>query len=331
MGQSAAVSRDASTEVVGMGSCGVDYFAIVPSLLGAYEKINVERTEIHAGCVTGNNLTQMARLGASAGWLGLLGDDQSGLLVTKAFTEDGLDLSGIEVVPGEQSTFTWIPVDARGERCIYMFPNVNGKLTASQVRTRFASHIRAAKHFHTEASQLPLPPVVAGMQIAREAGVRVIFDLDVAPSYFASAKLGAADELVAALQLVDVLKPCKAAAREITGETDYEKIATKLLSLGPKTVAVTMGSEGALLASGGEMKHVPAFQVKVVDSTGAGDAFMGGLSFGLLRGWDLATAGLFANACAAMCCTRIGARAMGSLEEVASLVHAQRPGQVAVF
>jgi sugar/nucleoside kinase (ribokinase family) len=316
---------------VGIGSCGVDYFAIVPSLLGADEKINVERTEIHAGGVTGNNLTQVARLGASAGWLGLLGDDESGRLITRAFTEDGLDLSGIEVLPGEQSTFTWIPVDARGERCIYMFPNVNGKLTASQVRTRFASHIRGAKHFHTEASQLPLPPVVAGMQIAREAGVRVIFDLDVAPSYFASAKLGAAEELVAALQLVDVLKPCKAAAREITGETDYEKIAIKLLSLGPKVVAVTMGSEGALLASGAEMKHVAAFQVKVVDSTGAGDAFMGGLSFGLLRGWDLQTAGLFANACAAICCTRVGARAMGSFEEVTSLVHAQRPGQAAAF
>ncbi len=331
MGQSEAGSREVSTEVVGIGSCGVDYFAIVPSLLGADEKINVERTEIHAGGVTGNNLTQVARLGATAGWLGLLGDDESGRLITRAFTEDGLDLSGIEVVPGEQSTFTWIPVDARGERCIYMFPNVNGKLTGSQVRTRFAKHIRGAKHFHTEASQLPLAPVVSGMQIAHDSGVRVFFDLDVAPSYFASAKLGSADELLAALKLVDVLKPCKAAAREITGETDYEKIATKLLKLGPKVVAVTMGSEGALLASGGKMEHVPAFQLKVVDSTGAGDAFMGGLSFALLRGWDLRNAGLFANACAAICCTRVGARAMGSLEEVTSLVHAQRPGQAAEF
>lgn len=140
-------------------------------------------------------------------------------------------------------------------------------------------------------------------------------------------RLGAADELVAALQLVDVLKPYKAAAREITGWTSYEKIATKLLSLGPKVVAVTMGSERSLLARGGEMKHVPAFQVKVVDSNGAGDAFMGGLSFGLLRGWDLQTAGLFANACAAICCSRVGARAMGYLEEVTSLANRQRPGQ----
>src|SRR6202171_4386407 len=281
------------TTVVGIGSCGIDYFAIVPRLLGPEEKINAERIEIHAGGVTGNNLTQVARLGAKAGWLGLIGDDESGRLITRAFAEDGLDLSGIEIIPGEKSTFTWIPVDAQGERCIYMFPNVNGKLSAEQVRTRFAAQIRAAKHFHTEASQLPLAPIREGMQVARDAGVRVLFDLDVAPSYFAHAKLGTEEDLLASLQLVDVLKPCKAAAREITGETDYEKIATKLLALGPKVVAVTMGAEGALIASAGKMAHVPAFKVNVVDTTGAGDAFMGGLSYALLQDWDHRRVGSF--------------------------------------
>ena len=218
-----------ATKVVGIGSCGVDYFAIVPRLLGPEEKINADRLEIHAGGVTGNNLTQVGRLGISAGWLGLIGDDDSGRLITKAFADDGLDLSGIEVIKGEQSTFVWIPVDPQGERCIYMFPNVNGQLSAEQVRRLFSSHITQARHFHTEASQLPLAPVKEGMQIARGAGVRVIFDLDVAPSYFAQAKLGSEDELIEALRLVDVLKPCKAAAREITGETDYEKMAAKLL------------------------------------------------------------------------------------------------------
>src|SRR6202163_5140103 len=264
------------TKVVGIGSCGVDYFAIVPRLLGPEEKINADRMEIHAGGVTGNNLTQVGRLGISAAWLGLIGDDDSGRLITKAFADDGLDLSGIETIQGEHSTFVWIPVDSQGERCIYMFPNVNGKLTAEQVRRLFFSHITQARHFHTEASQLPLPPIREGMRIAREAGVRVIFDLDVAPSYFAQAQLGAETELLEALQLVDVLKPCKAAAREITGETDYEKMAAKLLALGPKVVAVTMGAEGSLLASANTMDHVPAFNVSVIDSTGAGAAFMGG-------------------------------------------------------
>jgi|SRR5580700_1938170 len=319
------------TQVVGIGSCGVDYFAVVPRLLGPEEKINAERLEIHAGGVTGNNLTQVGRLGVSAGWLGLIGDDDSGRLITKAFADDGLDLSGIEVIKGEQSTFVWIPVDAQGERCIYMFPNVNGKLTAEQVRSRFAAHIAGAKHFHTEASQLALPPITEGMKIARESAVRVIFDLDVAPSYFSQAGLGSEEELIESLKLVDVLKPCKAAAREITGQEEYEKMAEKLLALGPKIVAVTMGAEGCLLAGSGKMVRVPPFQVKVVDSTGAGDAFMGGLSFGLLQGWDFQRVGTFANACAAICCTKVGARSMGKRDEVMALIKSQRPGEAANF
>jgi ribokinase len=320
-----------ATQVVGIGSCGIDYFAIVPRLLAAEEKINADRLEIHAGGVTGNNLTQVARLGATAAWLGLIGDDESGRLITKAFVDDGLDVSGVATIKGEQSTFTWIPVDARGERCIYMFPNINGKLSPEQVRDRFAPHIRSAKHFHTEASQLPLPPILEGMRLAREAGVRVIFDLDVAPGYFAAAKLGTAEDLIAALRYVDVLKPCKTGAREITGETDYEKIANTLLALGPKVVAVTMGADGALIASAGKMVHLPAFKVNVVDSTGAGDAFMGGLSYGLLQGWDERSAGLFANACGAICCSNIGARAMGKFDEVVALIKAQRPADTAWF
>jgi len=320
-----------ASQVVGIGSCAIDYFAIVPRLLGPDEKINADRLEIHAGGVTGNNLTQVARLGASAGWLGLIGDDESGRLITRAFKEDGLDISGVEIVKGEQSSLTWIPVDAQGERCIYMFPNVNGKLSVEQVRNRFAPQIRKAKHFHTEASQLPLPPVREGMKIAREAGVRVIFDLDVAPSYFAQAKLGTEKDLIAALQLVDVLKPCKAAAREITSESDYKKMAVKLLALGPKVVAVTMGAEGCLIASAGSTAHVPAFKVNVVDSTGAGDAFMGGLSYGLLQEWEHQRVGLFANACAALCCTKVGARAMGKRNEVVALIRAQRPAEASEF
>jgi sugar/nucleoside kinase (ribokinase family) len=310
----------AYADVVGIGSCGVDYFAIVPRLLGPEEKISASRMEIHAGGVTGNNLTQVARLGATTGWLGLVGDDENGRLIQKAFTDDAMDLSGVEVVKGEYSTMTWIPVDAQGERCIYMFPNINGKLSVDQVRRRFAPHIRRARHFHTEASQLPIAPVKEAMQIAKQAKVRVLFDLDVSPSFFAQMNLGTQEELAEALKFVDVLKPCKAAAREITGESDYDAVADKLLDLGPSIVAITLGADGCLIASREDRVRVPAFQVKVVDTTGAGDAFMGGLSYGLLQGWDFARVGIFANACAALCCTKVGARAMARREEVVAFI-----------
>jgi len=318
-------------DVVGIGSCTVDYFAIVPRLLGPEEKINATRMEIHAGGVTANNLTQVARLGVSTGWLGLIGDDENGRIIQKAFTEDHMDLSGIEVVKGEYSALTWIPVDIAGERCIYMFPNVTGKISVYQVLHRFAPHIQAAKHFHTEASQLPIAPVKEAMQVAHDAKVRVIFDLDVSPSFFAESNLGTQEELCTALRLVDVLKPCKAAARELTGEGDYEKVATALLRMGPTVVAITLGADGCLIATPKEVAKVPAFKVDVVDTTGAGDAFMGGLSYALLQGWNCQKVCLFANACAALCCTKIGARAMARHDEVIALIKQQSPKGSAAF
>jgi len=318
-------------DVVGIGSCTVDYFAIVPRLLGPEEKINADRMEIHAGGVTANNLTQVARLGASTGWLGLIGDDENGRIIQKAFADDGMDLSGIEVVKGEHSSLTWIPVDAQGERCIYMFPNVTGKISVAQVRNRFRPHIEGAKHFHTEASQLPIAPVKEAMRVAKEANVKVIFDLDVAPSFFAQANLGSQEELCESLKLVDVLKPCKAAAHELTGEADYDKIADELLALGPKLVAITMGTDGCLIASREKKVRVRAFEVQVVDTTGAGDAFMGGLSYALLQGWDHQRVGMFANACAALCCTKVGARAMSKRADVLAFIQSKGGTAAAAF
>ena len=296
-------------DVVGIGSCAVDYVAQVPRLLGPDEKINADRLEIHPGGVTANNLTQIARLGASAGWLGLLGDDDNGRFIRDAFRADGMDLTGISIVPGARSSMTWIPIDATGERSIYMFPNITGTLTPAQVSSQFGPLIRSARHFHSEASQLPLAPIDAAIRIAHDAGVHVLFDLDVAPSFFAQMGLGSQSELLASLRSVDVLKPCKAAARELTGENNFEAMARRLLDLGPKLVALTMGSEGSILATRDEIIVVPAFAVQVVDTTGAGDAYMGGLSYGLLQGWSLREIGRFANACAALCCTKLGARA----------------------
>src|SRR5260370_16283623 len=113
-----------ASQVVGIGSCTIDYFAIVPRLLGPDEKINANRLEIHAGGVTGNNLTQVARLGATAGWLGLIGDAESGRLITQAFEEYWLAISGVEIVKAVHSSLTWIPSDTPCAPFISMFPRL---------------------------------------------------------------------------------------------------------------------------------------------------------------------------------------------------------------
>ncbi len=304
-------------EVVGLGSCVVDYFALTPRIIGAEEKVIVRDMEVHPGGVTANNLVQAARMGLKTGWFGYTGDDENGQLLLRSFREEGMDTSRVMVKKGERGSFAWIPVDDRGQRSIYMFPNVTAAIGPEDIERDFADYIRGADHFHTEASQLPLPPVITAATIAIDGGTRVFFDLDIDPDYLIQeALLGSEAELMAVLSLSDVLKPCKSAARQLTGLSDPEAMARKLLDYGPGIVALTAGEEGCCIATPEEVVHSPAFSVDVVDTTGAGDAFMGGLSFAVKQGWELERVAAFANACAAYCCTRVGARAMGGREEV---------------
>jgi sugar/nucleoside kinase (ribokinase family) len=106
----------------------------------------------------------------------------------------------------------------------------------------------------------------------------------------------------------------------MTGLADPEDMALKLLELGPEIVAITAGEEGCFIAASEKVIHSPAFDIAVVDTTGAGDAFMGGLSYALKQDWELERVAAFANACAACCCTRVGARAMGGIEEIEKIL-----------
>lgn len=95
-----------------------------------------------------------------------------------------------------------------------------------------------------------------------------------------------------------------------------EQAAAQILRRGPRMVAITLGEAGSYLATTEEKVRVPAIPVKTVDSTGAGDAFMGGLGYGLLQKWPLKRMGEFSNACGSYCCQEIGAQYLGDLQEI---------------
>jgi sulfofructose kinase len=308
-------------DVVAIGTLAVDYYALLPSIPGADQKIMAEAYEIHPGGVAGNVMTQVARLGARAGWFGKIGDDESGKIILGDFERENIDTSHTEVVEGKHSMFTWIQVNRHGERSITMFPNVLFELTPDEVERKHGDYIRSARFIHTEACLLPLKPVLRAMEIAKESGVRVVFDLDVSPRYFIE-EAGAAtrEEMERALELTDVLIPCKSAARELIGSQDIVGNARRLLERGPQAAAITLGKEGCIVLDRSSHFVLPAFQVDVVDTTGAGDAFHGGFIYSLLRGFSLEDAGRFSNACGSIACTRVGARSSGRLREVEELL-----------
>lgn len=307
--------------VVGLGTNVVDRVAMVSRISGPDEKVTVASTETHPGGAVCNNLAQAARLGMKTAWVGFLGSDPEGRYLVRKMGEAGVDASHSRALRGKRTSVSWIAVGPDGERAIYMFPNANGTVEPRHVERYWRGVISSCAHFHAEAAQTPLRTVIAAMRIAREAGARVLFDLDVPlDDLLFDSKLGTEAELEECFRLCHVLKPCKKAAIGLTRKRNLEGAALELLKTGPELVAITDGAHGALLATRHEMVKAPAVKMRAKDTTGAGDAFMGGLSFAVYGKEPLARAGLIANACAAYCVARVGSRSQGTYDDVRALL-----------
>jgi len=301
-------------DVIGIGSVAVDRLHRVARIVGAEEKGILQPVgaggpvEVHVGGVVLNHVGWASALGLRAGIFGKQADDPNG-----RFLRGAMDRHGIEhrfVLDGSASTFADIYVDEAGGRAIYMAPGATSETTPADIREHHAEFIRSAAWVTTEVSQLPLDTALEVLRIAREAGAKTVVDLDVPPS---DAIPGLGDEatLLELLGAADVLKPSKSAAAELVPDagTDVGAVAEAMLArFGSEAVAVTDGENGAAIATAEGVVLVPAAKPRaVVDTTGAGDAFLGGLLFARVRGLDWPAAGALANACGAACVEQLGA------------------------
>jgi arabinose-5-phosphate isomerase len=308
------VSRAPRLDVVGIGSVVADRLRRVPRLIGADQKAILRPlaggapVELHVGGVVLNHLGWAAALGLRTGVFGKQADDPDG-----RFLRHAMDRHGIAhrfVLDGSASSFADIYVDDAGARAIYMAPGATAETTPEFVRRHHADFIRAAACVTTEVSQLPLATALEVVRIAREAGVATVVDLDVPPSE-AVRTIGSEEELLALLAQADLLKPSKSAGRELgpgAGDDAVAIAATLRRRFGCEAVAVTDGEAGCVVATRDAVVRVPAAHPRqVVDTTGAGDAFLGGLLFARARGLDWEAAARLANACGAACVEVIGA------------------------
>jgi arabinose-5-phosphate isomerase len=307
------MSERSPLDVVGIGSMVVDRLHRIPRALGADEKSilrplpdgSAEQTFV--GGVVLNHLGWAAALGLRAGIFGRQADDQNG-----RFLRGAMDRHGIEhqlFLDGSASSFAQIFVDDAGGRAIYMAPGATSETTAEQIRERHADFIRRSARVTTEVSQLPLATVREVLRVAREAGVPTLLDVDVPPS---DAVPGLGDEATfcEVLEAADILKPGQAAARALLGGgEDALALARGLRErFRSRAVVVTDGAAGCAIAAEGVAMRVPGVAARqVADTTGAGDAFLGGLLTALHLGLDWAAAGRLANACGAACVEKLGA------------------------
>ncbi len=300
-------------DVAGIGSMVVDRVHRTARILGVDEKGLLGDVEgagpvqTFVGGVVLNHLGWAACLGLRTAIFGRQAEDANG-----RFLRAAMDRLGIErdlVLEGSASSVAEIFVDESGGRAIYMARGATAETTAEHVRSDHAATIRRAARLTTEVSQLPLEAAREALAIAREAGIPTLVDLDVPPSD-ALRTLGSEDQLDAVLRGADLLKPAKAAARELAGDAraDALGLARALRArFGNGAVVVTDAEAGCAIAAADFEGWVRSKPVRAVDTTGAGDAFLGGLLAALQMGLAWEAAGRLANACGAACVEKLGA------------------------
>ena len=245
-----------------------------------------------------NQAIAVSRLGGNIRFMARLGDDIFGAEALKLFEQEKMDTRLIQTVPGIHSGVGIIFVDENTQNAIGVASGANFRLTADDIEE--APDVFAAIRFLLLQLETPIPTVFAALKKAKANGVTTI--LNPAPA----APLD--DEL---LKLVDLLTPNETEAEILTQQPvcnvqDAFSAGRLLHRRGVQTVIVTLGEQGCVLVDETTERHFPAFPVKSVDSTGAGDAFNGALVTALAEGMMLHDAIVFASKVAAISVQHIG-------------------------
>ncbi|UVL76662.1 ribokinase [Pseudomonas putida] len=290
-----------NAKVVVVGSLNMDLVARAQRLPRAGETLPGESFFTVPGGKGANQAVAVARLGGSVAMIGNVGDDDYGRQLHRALYVEGIDCQGVSTCPGMSSGVALITVDAASQNCIVIIPGGNGLLTPQSVQ-RFDALLQAAEVVICQL-EVPADTVAWTLTRAHELGKQVI--LNPAP---ATGPLPA-DWFAR----IDYLTPNESEAEALTGVavTDQDgarRAGERLLQLGAGKVIITLGAQGALLVTAKGHQHFPAPVVQPLDTTAAGDTFIGGFAAGLVRGLEEGEAIAFGQRAAALSVTRAGAQ-----------------------
>lgn len=284
--------------IVVLGSVNMDLVLNCPALPLPGQTVLGDDFKTLPGGKGANQAVAAARLGAAVSFIGCVGDDDFGRSTRAVLVAEGIDTSQLRTMAGFATGVAMIMVEASGQNCIALSAGANGALSLAQVDDAAATIEGAALLICQLES--PLPAVQRAIAIAHAAGVPVL--LNPAPARPLPADL---------LVQVDVLVPNESEAAVLLGLApggafDAAAAANALRSLGPRTVIVTLGSAGVQVAGDRDNRHIAAKPVKAIDTTGAGDTFIGAYAAARCAGSDLHAAVAYAQQAAAFSVTRAG-------------------------
>jgi sulfofructose kinase len=295
-------------DVVGVGANSVDFVHLLPGYpqpFGSFAKMKIQRQEILCGGQMATAMSACARFGLRAKYVGVTGTDENGTRVRRELERRGIDLTDL-IIRDAQNQFAVILVDeTNGDRIVLWDRDERLMLRERDIP---AEAIAVAHVLHVD--DVDQPAAIRAARIAREHGVPATSDIDRITERTA--------DLIAAVTIPIFAEHVPT---RVTGVHDHDAALEALRAPHHRMLCVTLGERGAMALDDGGIHYAPAFQVDAVDTTGAGDVFRAGFVYALLQGWSTDDTLRFANAAAAVSCTRLGALGgIPSLEEVEALV-----------
>ena len=287
-------------DAIGFGGLNVDKLFRVNKIAAADEESFVIDFEEACGGSAANTMVGLARLGCKVGFIGRLADDKEGKTMLKDFHRECVDTTGITRAKRGRSGTVMGFVDEKGERALYVDPGVNDMIEFNEINKEYAFEAR----FLHLTSFIGQKPFQAQKKLVGMLPTHVGLSFDPGELY---ARKGVALDPI--IKKTFVLMPNTKELEMLTGSADSRKGAEVLLREGAKIIAVKLGSNGCYVTNGKESHVIKAFRVKVMDTTGAGDAFCAGFLYGLMLGKSLYECGKIGNFVASRCITRMGARA----------------------
>ncbi|MBI4255101.1 MAG: ribokinase [Candidatus Rokubacteria bacterium] len=306
-------SSAAAPRVLVVGSANVDFTVAARSLPRAGETVTGGTLLVNHGGKGANQAVAARRLGAQVRFVACVGDDAFGRGIREALEREGIGVAGVSVTDRAATGTALIVVDGEGRNQIAVAPGANWELTIEMVAGR-EDDLAWADVVMCQL-ETPLETVAWVLDEARRRGAVTM--LNPAP---------VRDGALELCRLADYLTPNEGEAERLSGvpvrdETSAAAAARALRERGVGTVVVTLGAAGALACAADGEVRVSAFEVSVVDTTAAGDAFNAGLAVALAEKRPLETALRFAAATGALACTRRGAQpALPQRTEVENLL-----------
>jgi len=284
---------DKPFDVVGMGLNSVDFLTLVPEFPASNSKMKMVDFSKQGGGQVATALVALSRWGAITKYIGKVGADELGQFSLQSIRQEGVDVSSVRIEPGATNQFATIIVDgSTGDRTILW--NRDDRLMYREGELQ-KEEVSCGKLLHLDGHDIR-----AAIQCARwakEEHIPTVVDLDKV-ELLTSELIGKVDFLITSSRF----------PRLYTGISDQKEAFLELQKQTPGFLCATLGPLGAMAWVNGELFYSQGFNVKALDTTGAGDVFHGGFIYGLLQNWEIEKTLKFANAAAALKCLDLGGR-----------------------